>query len=471
MADSPKEAEAAQALFCAIVDVTNKPIPLSYKTYAQYKIENKDDINRAIKITETPGVSLSQIEKFLEKDSDWFTSSVNIANKLLEKTEKIAKITARKISSSTSDLFYVRGDDDIFGGIEKLWKYTNETTKKRNEKEGTNSLVFNNINKWSPADIYLASKKSKDIIPKLSRGQDIEPYACGKLKIKNINMFVDFSILNMFIRQLTEDGELLPLSLKKSPDYDKTVIKTINFIENDVQDYLKQHNIGYHGYIFSKTKDVFNSKDVYIKFTSKGTNLLQFRDKGSSGQSKGKAPVYSYQGIITGGAQALDGGLAGQSIGDVLISTDSSAGRKFSLSNQKKIIDTAVSISKDMDREWNKDGKLKTSINNEICKGVYKFVNKYSGVRFSNIEEFYQALYSNPSYNHKMKSSKLPNESASVRARAQFLFGKYLGGSMIEIFESNQKMADEMVTNMILYAGSRSKSSSPHWKASDISSF
>ena len=51
------------------------------------------------------------------------------------------------------------------------------------------------------------------------------------------------------------------------------------------------------------------------------------------------------------------------------------------------------------------------------------------------------------------------------------LFGKYLGGSMIEIFEKNKKQADEMVTNMILYAGSRAKSSSPHFKASDISSF
>ena len=41
----------------------------------------------------------------------------------------------------------------------------------------------------------------------------------------------------------------------------------------------------------------------------------------------------------------------------------------------------------------------------------------------------------------------------------------------IEIFEKNKKQADEMVTNMILYAGSRAKSSSPHFKASDISSF
>ena len=65
----------------------------------------------------------------------------------------------------------------------------------------------------------------------------------------------------------------------------------------------------------------------------------------------------------------------------------------------------------------------------------------------------------------------LGSDNLKVRARAQFIFGKYLGGSMIEIFEKNKTKANEMVTNMILYAGSRAKSSSPHWKASDISSF
>ena len=51
------------------------------------------------------------------------------------------------------------------------------------------------------------------------------------------------------------------------------------------------------------------------------------------------------------------------------------------------------------------------------------------------------------------------------------IFSKYLGGSMIELFEKNKSLADEMTTNMILYAGSRSSSSSPHFKASDVSAF
>ena len=76
-------------------------------------------------------------------------------------------------------------------------------------------------------------------------------------------------------------------------------------------------------------------------------------------------------------------------------------------------------------------------------------------------------------YNNKNFTLEGNRNSRSLvqRARAQFIFGKYLGGSMIEIFEKNKKQADEMVTNMILYAGSRARSSSPHFKASDISSF
>ena len=42
---------------------------------------------------------------------------------------------------------------------------------------------------------------------------------------------------------------------------------------------------------------------------------------------------------------------------------------------------------------------------------------------------------------------------------------------MIEMFEKDKTQANEMVTNMILYAGSRAQSSSPHWKAADVSSF
>ena len=95
-----------------------------------------------------------------------------------------------------------------------------------------------------------------------------------------------------------------------------------------------------------------------------------------------------------------------------------------------------------------------------------QFVNRYTNQSFQSKAELFNALYDHPNF-----STKLDSRNLKVRARAQFIFGKYLGGSMIDIFEKNKTKANEMVTNMILYAGSRSASSSPHWKAADITSF
>ena len=102
----------------------------------------------------------------------------------------------------------------------------------------------------------------------------------------------------------------------------------------------------------------------------------------------------------------------------------------------------------------------------EICDKVFFFVNSYSNQNFRTKVEFFSALY------NYFSLEKLQNNQQLVeRARAQFIFGKYLGGSMIEMFEKDKTQANEMVTNMILYAGSRAQSSSPHWKAADVSSF
>jgi len=461
MADSPKQAEAAQALFSAIVDLKGAPIPRSIPNYLIFKEKYKKEIQIVSRKVITPGVSLNDIENFLVKDQDWYKSSINIANRLLVATKKLSKKTYNKIKPKGIDLYYVRGDKNVFGSIDKLWKFTNESTKKTNLLEGKNDLIFNNINKWSPADIYLASAKAQRLLKTVASGGDFK-FKLGRngTTLTSIDNFKSFAILNAFIKELIDDGELLPLSLKKSPDRKSTIIKTINYVEGDVAKALKSQQIGYHGYVFSKTLDVFNSKDVYIKFTTKPRIMMQFRDKGSSGASKGRAPVYSYQGIITGGTKALDGGLAGKSIGDVFGQVNQSAGTFFSLSAQKAVIDEAIEISKQMEIDFDK------AIDNKICDKVFFFVNSYSKQNFKTKVEFFSALYNNFSL------EKLQNNQQLVeRARAQFIFGKYLGGSMIQMFEKDKTQANEMVTNMILYAGSRAKSSSPHWKAADVSSF
>ena len=471
MAKSPKAAEAAQALFCAVVDYEGKvikPIPQNYRSFMnQYKGTLKKVGRKVI----TPGVTNKTIDDLLIKDEDWYKSSVNIANKLFEETKKIAKKTHQRIKPKGISLFYLRDDDKVMGSISGLFTYTNNRVKEKNSNlssdGGRRDLIFNNLNKWSPADIYFASSRGRMILKTLDSGGTLmTPFKIGKTKIYSRDSFVSFGVLNAVMSTLIDSGDLLPLSLKKAPDGSKTIIKTINFVQGDVNKALSEQEIGYHGFLYSKKNDIFNSKDIYIKFTNKEGILLQFRDK--AGTSGGTNIKFSYQGIITGGKTALDGGLAGASIGDTLGQVSSKAGKFFMESNQSKIQSKSFDIAKEMETD------IEKATNNSICNDLFRFIVKYKGKNYTNTFEdkldLFRQLYNDKRFNIGAKSITTPLLAA--RARAQFIYSKYLGGKMIEFLETTtERKANQMVTNMILYAGSRTISSSPHFKASDISSF
>ena len=466
MADSPKEAEAAQALFCAIVDLKGAPLPTNIPNYIVFKQKFKREINAVRRKVVIPGVTESAIEKLLLKDNEWFLSSVNIANKILKETKRLAAKTHQKIKPPGLDLFYVRGDRNVMENIETLWKLTNENVKRANKIDGKNALTFNNINKWSPADIYLASANAQRTFKKLVQGQKVS-IKVGNFMITSADNFQDFSVLNLMIKHMIDMGELLPLSLKKSPNGKNTILKTINYIENDVQKALKKQDIRYHGGFVSRTNDIFNSVDTLFQFSNDKSKFIQFRDRGSSGFSKGKAPSYSYQGVIIGGKAALDGAIGGGAIGQIIAQTDKKLSTKLSLSNQKKKIDEAVRLSKLMNTDMEK------AANSTLCKAVYKICVKYGPTtqKFKDEVDFFSKLYIHPKFD-KDKNKELKGAVVLAdRKRAQFIFSKFLGGSMIAAFDKDKTRANEIVKNLLLYAGSRSRTSSPHFKASDSSSF
>ena len=466
MADSPKEAEAAQALFCAIVDLKGAPLPTNIPNYIVFKQKFSREINAVRRKVVIPGVTESGIEKLLLKDNEWFLSSVNIANKILKETKRLAAKTHQKIKPPGLDLFYVRGDRNIMENIEKLWKLTNENVKRANKVDGKNALTFNNINKWSPADIYLASANAQRTFKKLAEGQNVS-IKVGNFMITSADNFQDFSVLNLLIKHMIDMGELLPLSLKKSPDGKNTILKTINYIENDVQKALKKQDIRYHGGFVSRTNDIFNSVDTLFQFSNDKNKFIQFRDRGSSGFSKGKAPSYSYQGVIIGGKAALDGAIGGGSIGDIISQTDKKLGVKLSLSNQKKKIEEAVRLSKLMNTD------METAAKSTMCRAVFKIAQQYgpTSQKFKDEVDFFSKLYRHPKFDKDENKELRGAVGLADRKRAQFIFSKFLGGSMIAAFEKDKTKANEIVKNLILYAGSRSKSSSPHFKAADSSSF
>ena len=481
-ASDTKLFESSQALFCAVVDYLGKPIIGNKRppNYPAFQREYGSVISRVKSKVKTGSVTQKNIDDFLTKNKDWYDSSINIANELFRATKTISRKTFNRIKPPGISLFYVRGDKtsrDVMSDVATIWKYTNDYVKRKNKDSDQNDLTFNDLNKWSPADIYLVSQRGKMVMRQLASGSVISRgVKIGKTKIDSLTNMQSFAVLNALMKQMIKDGDLLPLSLKKAPDQKSVRIKTINFFENDVSKTLAKNNIKYHGYIFSQTKDVFNSKDVYIKITPDKFKL-QFRDKGGTGG--GQRPTFSYQGIIAGGKQALDGSLAGDAIGNVLYQIKPQLGRQFSSASQTRIIQSAYTIAQNMQKEIDVDGILSKSIQNTICKKVYEYAVKYSNTAIGSMESFYEELVNHPQFSREGTSImvkenggkvRLESELLVERARAQFLFGKFMGGRLIEGMEKSKKKADEIAINLLLYAGSRTAQSSPHVKASDISS-
>jgi len=238
MANKTDIQEASQALFCALADfagasAVDKWFDVSkYKTYSDFKENwNKKYKQATIEKTFSKQVksgkaTLIEIEKLLNgegeksKKDSWYISSTLIANKLIKDINKISNKFNKIRSPSWSSIFYSHGDEDIMDLVAQLYKKANNQQKLLySADKGSTKKVernFDNINKWSTADIYLASDLAKRKLTELS-------------KIK-VFTFMD---LNTEIGKLIDAGELLPLSLKKSEN--NVIIKKVNFIKDDEQ--------------------------------------------------------------------------------------------------------------------------------------------------------------------------------------------------------------------------------------------
>jgi hypothetical protein len=211
--------ESAQALFCAIADKVgsskiNKVLNLeSYQSYPDFRLTHIkiiDEIFDKKKID--VDVNRKTIEEFLTKNKSWYISSVKIAVKLINDLSDVVDSDFSDIMKPGYQRNYIRGDKDVVGTIDKLYNIANANTKKNLEL--MKIPAFGDINKWSPADIYYASKTAKkDILAELGKTLKKTSYS--------------FPELNTFISKLINSGDLLPLSLKKATSTVKIV--PVNF--------------------------------------------------------------------------------------------------------------------------------------------------------------------------------------------------------------------------------------------------
>ena len=315
MADKTTLAESSQALFCAMADyigASKVESVLDEKKYPTYNLFKKfwnesyptTKIENSFKSHVDANTDLKTIEKFLTDNNDWYISSVKIAKKLIKDIDDISNKFSSIKRPSWSSVFYVRGDKDVMKNIEMLYKAAREDQIKLNSISGAQKhVIFGDINKWSPADIYFASPKAKEKIKKLAMDKKA----------------LTFLTLNNFIGVLIENGDLLPLSLKKQTQ--EVVIKKVNFDRT-----LELKNISkikYYGMSDWKPRTKNNPKqarniEIYITPDKKEYIQILHITDGSGGWKAN---------FMVKGSEARHGSLGSQHIfSDILSIVDASFG-------------------------------------------------------------------------------------------------------------------------------------------------
>lgn len=387
MTDKTAIQEAAQAYFCSVADgmglvsykkakkafydlsLSNKRYKPTFEDFGQIlnTLKFKDSFLKEAydkSYVDAPGVSFNEIIKLLNEDPDWLKSSLNIAETLFEEIGKIEKDLVKITSKGWKDIFYVRGDKEIMGNISALFGVAKKNLQKNPAKiKNIGGVKFDNINKWSTADIYLGSKDAKKKINET-------------LKIKEL----DFIQLNKLISDLIDSGDLLPLSLKKQPN--KVTIKKVNFNRKKEEEFLSEiryvgkndwkplyakddgkGNITFHYTKNSKGEgtgaSVNSGKYIAFYYTNKESlsksqkYQINFRHD-PSGDSGG-----AYKAEIITGPEARGGSVSGDMISDIMMLFDKQLANKFKTAhaNGKKAF-------KDAKKEFSKNSKPVYSKNN-----------------------------------------------------------------------------------------------------------
>jgi hypothetical protein len=203
--------------------------------YAQALFSFKKIDDKTLEKAATLAKTTAKLDEVHMLPEDWLNSSINGAN----------CIKKNLIKSATKVVTFHRQSP----WVKSLEKHVMELNKNHDS-------IFSDINKWSPADIYLTTKQGM-----------------------NIDFFATTSLveLNSLLYKALQSGDIVGISLKK-------IVGNGSFKLYNAGE--KKKEIKYLDYTVGK-KGFFESKDAFIFFTVDGS--IQFRTFPSfQGEIKGK---------------------------------------------------------------------------------------------------------------------------------------------------------------------------------------
>ena len=200
--------------------------------------------------------TMEEVCSFLQKSPKWLDTSIATANTLYQ-------------TYKGGDYYFYRGKG-IVEGIEEHFKGVNRTTKQDPEDSG-----FSNINKWTPADIYLCDKSTESKM------------------LTSLKEQKRFGTLNTTMEKYLDDEDLVGVSLKSLKPGSTGTLKPFNKT-GAVKERKRFSRAG----VKDGAKSLLSSMDVYLF----GGFEIQFRATDTAGKT--------WQGEILG-TEAKHGKLGG----------------------------------------------------------------------------------------------------------------------------------------------------------------
>ena len=200
--------------------------------------------------------TMEEVCDFLQKSPKWLDTSIATANTLYQ-------------TYKGGDYYFYRGKG-IVEGIEEHFKGVNRTTNRDPEDSG-----FSNINKWTPADIYLCDKSTESKM------------------LTSLKEQKRFGTLNTTMEKYLDDEDLVGVSLKSLKPGSTGTLKPFNKTGA-----VKERKTFRRAGVKDGAKSLLSSMDVYLF----GGFEIQFRATDTAGKT--------WQGEILG-TEAKHGKLGG----------------------------------------------------------------------------------------------------------------------------------------------------------------
>ena len=314
-------AESAQALYAALAfNVLNRPMQITDVT--------KDNFSKA---AATAFITASVQSVLNDLTDDWINSSISGANALYRKFSSKGKFTFHRGSSQVSII------ESTFSSINKSEK------------------AFGNLNKWSPADIYIISNNAS---------------------MNRITNEKSLKSLNVTMMDLIKNNEIIGVSLKKITGGGS--ISQKNFSSD-----VKSITARYRGMTTN-----LDAMDGYIQWGSSSSEKIQFRSFG------GDTSLTGWQGEIKG-ASANQGKISLGPINFILkrhgLSEIPTSSQSASLASSNKI-DHCQNIA----RMMVSNGIISSSQIDETAKTIQEKSNKYRYSKYL-VLKLFETISSAPS--------------------------------------------------------------------------